>query len=48
MAIKRVASLAFCATISLVLARAQPLGTGAISGTVVDGESGDAIRKAVV
>src|ERR1700733_14165866 len=48
MAVKRVASMVLCATISLVLARAQPLGTGAISGTVVDGESGDAIRKAVV
>jgi protocatechuate 3,4-dioxygenase beta subunit len=41
-------SLFFSGVLSLIAAFAQPLGKGVISGTVVDGESGDAIRKAVV
>jgi protocatechuate 3,4-dioxygenase beta subunit len=41
-------SLFLLGVISLIAAFAQPLGKGVISGTVVDGESGDAIRKAVV
>jgi protocatechuate 3,4-dioxygenase beta subunit len=41
-------SLFFSGSLSLIATFAQPLGKGVISGTVVDGESGDAIRKAVV
>jgi Carboxypeptidase regulatory-like domain len=41
-------SLSLSAALSLIAAFAQPLGKGVISGTVVDGGSGDAIRKAVV
>ena len=48
MAVKKLASVGFCAGIFLNLAFAQPLGNGVISGKVVDGESGDPIRKAVV
>jgi hypothetical protein len=48
MAAKRQPSIAFLASVFLVAAVAQPLGKGVISGTVVDGESGDPIRKAIV
>jgi hypothetical protein len=48
MAAKRQPSIAFLASVFLVAAVAQPLGKGVISGTVVDGESGDPIRKALV
>lgn len=48
MAVKRIASMVFYAAVFLAAAGAQPLGTGVISGTVVDAESGDGIRKAVV
>ena len=48
MAVKRLPSIVFCAIVSLAAALAQPLGKGLISGTAVDGESGDAIRKAIV
>jgi protocatechuate 3,4-dioxygenase beta subunit len=48
MAVKRFASMVICATVSLVVARTHPLGTSVISGTVVDGESADAIGKTVV
>ena len=41
-------ALSLIAALSSIAAFAQPLGKGLISGTVVDGESGDAIRKAVV
>jgi uncharacterized surface anchored protein len=45
MAVQRLLSLA---SVFLCAATAQPLGKSAISGTVVDGESNDPIRKAVV
>jgi hypothetical protein len=45
---KRLPALVFCASVSLAAALSQPLGKGVISGAVVDGESGDTIRKAVV
>ncbi len=48
MAVKRHLSMVFCANIFLVGALTQPLGKGVISGTTVDGESGEPIRKAVV
>jgi protocatechuate 3,4-dioxygenase beta subunit len=59
MVVQRLPSLVSCAVYSAVLlaaalgpalrtARTQPLGTGVISGTLVDGDSGDTIRKAVV
>ena len=48
MAGKRLPAIVFCASVSLATALSQPLGKGVISGAVVDGESGDAIRKAVV
>lgn len=48
MAVKRLCSTVFCAGILFVSASAQPLGTGVISGTVVEAESGEAIRKAIV
>ena len=41
-------ALSLIAALSSIAAFAQPLGKGVISGAVVDGESGDAIRKAVV
>jgi protocatechuate 3,4-dioxygenase beta subunit len=48
MAVKRLCSTVFCTGILFVSASAQPLGTGVISGTVVQTESGEAIRKAIV
>jgi hypothetical protein len=48
MAGKALASMVLCAGVFLAAASAQPLGSGVISGTVVDGETGDAIRKAIV
>lgn len=48
MTFKGLPSLVFCAGLSLAGALAQTLGTGAISGTVVDSESGGTVRKAVV
>jgi protocatechuate 3,4-dioxygenase beta subunit len=48
MAVKKLASMVFCSGFFVAAACAQSAGTGAISGTVVDGESGDAIRKAIV
>jgi len=48
MAVKRLCWTVFCAAVVLMAASAQPLGKGVISGTVVEGESGDAIHKAIV
>src|SRR6202050_1890145 len=48
MTLKTLPSMVLCAGVFLVVAFAQPLGTASISGTVVDGESGEGIRKAVV
>lgn len=48
MSVKRLLQVAFWAVIFVSAARAQSQGTGAISGTVVDGESGDGVRKAIV
>src|SRR5579863_1787786 len=48
MAVKRLSWMVFCAGIVLLTASAQPLGKGVISGTVVETESGEAIRKAIV
>ena len=48
MAGKKLPAVVFYAGVFLAAALSQPLGKGVISGTVVDGESGDAIRKAVV
>jgi hypothetical protein len=46
--VKRLPSMAFCAGLFLASAFAQPLGTGVISGIVIDSESGGPVRKAVV
>jgi protocatechuate 3,4-dioxygenase beta subunit len=52
MPVKRLLSMAFCAFVCLLAALpaawTQPLGKGMISGTAVDGESGDPVRKALV
>ncbi|HTW65774.1 MAG TPA: carboxypeptidase regulatory-like domain-containing protein [Bryobacteraceae bacterium] len=48
MALRSVPSPFFCTSVFLAIALAQPLGTGAISGVVLDGESGDPVRKAIV
>src|SRR3984957_12080518 len=48
MTLKTLPSMVLCAGVFLVVAFAQPLGTASISGTTVDGESGEPIRKAVV
>jgi hypothetical protein len=47
-AVKRLPSMTFCAGLFVAFAFAQPLGTGVISGIVIDSESGGAVRKAVV
>jgi protocatechuate 3,4-dioxygenase beta subunit len=47
MALRSVPSI-ICASVVLAFAFAQPLGTGAISGTAVDGANGDPVRKAIV
>jgi hypothetical protein len=46
--VKRLPSMTFCAGLFLASAFAQPLGTGVISGIVIDSESGGPVRKAVV
>jgi uncharacterized surface anchored protein len=48
MPVKRLLSIVFCTCVFLTVAGTQPLGTGVISGTAVDGESGDPVRKAIV
>ncbi|MGP0072287.1 MAG: collagen binding domain-containing protein [Bryobacteraceae bacterium] len=48
MAVKRVSWTVFGVAVLLTAASAQPLGKGAISGTVVETEGGEAVRKAVV
>jgi protocatechuate 3,4-dioxygenase beta subunit len=48
MAVTHLRAVSFCAGVLLAVASAQTLGTGAVSGTVVDKESGDPIRKAIV
>lgn len=48
MSVKRLARAVFWAAFCVPAAWAQPQGTGAISGRVVDGESGDGVRKAIV
>jgi len=48
MALKRLAQPVFCAVIVCAPISPQSRGTGAISGTVVEGESGDGVRKAIV
>jgi carboxypeptidase family protein len=48
MAVKKLASTVFCTGVFLAVAWTQPLANSVISGAVVDGESGDGIRKAVV
>jgi hypothetical protein len=48
MTLNTLPSMVLCAGVFVVVAFAQPLGTASIYGTVVDGESGEGIRKAVV
>lgn len=48
MSVKSLYGVAFWAVTFVPAAWAQTRGTGAISGTVVDGESGDGVRKAIV
>ena len=48
MAVRRFASMAFFARISIATLLAQPPAKGVISGTVMDAESGGAVRKAIV
>jgi hypothetical protein len=52
MPVKRLLSMVFCAFVSLAaalpVAWTQALGKGVISGTAVDGENGDPVRKAIV
>ena len=48
MAVKKLPWMVFCAGIFVLLGGAQPLGKGLISGAVVDGESGEGVRKAIV
>jgi carboxypeptidase family protein len=48
MAALRLTSIASCAGAFLAVAWCQPLGKGMISGSVVEGENNDPIRKAVV
>ena len=48
MPVKRLFSIVFFVCVSLPVAVTQPLGKGVISGTAVDGQSGDPIRKAIV
>ncbi|HEX5227371.1 MAG TPA: carboxypeptidase regulatory-like domain-containing protein [Bryobacteraceae bacterium] len=48
MALKRLSWLAFWAGICLAPAIAQPPGNGAISGTVMEGQSDEGVRKAIV
>ncbi len=48
MSVKRLFGVVFWASICAPAAWTQSQGTGAISGTVVDGDSGDGIRKAIV
>jgi hypothetical protein len=48
MAVKKLVYMVFWAGVLLAAASAQPLGKGVISGSVVDGESGEAIRTAIV
>jgi len=48
MAVKRVSWTFFGVAVVLTAASAQPVGKGVISGTVVEAEGGEAVRKAVV
>jgi hypothetical protein len=48
MAVKRLPWTVFCTGILFLPATGQPLGKGAISGTVVEAEGGEAVRKAIV
>lgn len=48
MPVKRLLSMVFCSCVFLTAVSSQPLGTGVISGTAVDGDSGEPVRKAIV
>lgn len=48
MAVQKLASIALCAGVFVTTACSQPAGTSAISGLVIDSESGGAVRKAIV
>src|SRR5271169_5255855 len=48
MPVKRLLAMVFCAFVSLPAAWTQPFGKALISGTAVDGQSGDPVRKAIV
>ena len=48
MPVKRPVAMALCTGVFLAAAAAQSPGKGAISGTVLDGVSGDPVRKAIV